>query len=261
MGAYVPIQQSREPGWFETLGQAYQNRAQQQLMQARAQEMQQRDLDLRQQQQDFHDNQEIRRALRPQMNADGKPQPSEAAGQIANLRGLGTTAARKQADAMEQAEFERQQQQYLLQQHHQKIHDHDIEEVSSLAASAMHAPKGMEQTAWTAFVKKAREKGFDLENHLSDLYSPEAAQYYGNLGASALEQIRQQREQDQASETTRHHKWLEQNQANQLSEMQRYHNGMLATRRGSSRAPASQTPSTPQPGINLGDYLPDRRWQ
>jgi len=46
-----------------------------------------------------------------------------------------------------------------------------------------------------------------------------------------------------------------------LSEMQRYHNGMLATRRGSSRAPASQTPSTPQPGINLGDYLPDRRWQ
>jgi len=42
MGAYIPIQQDREPGWFETLGQIYQNRAQQQLMQARAQEMEAR---------------------------------------------------------------------------------------------------------------------------------------------------------------------------------------------------------------------------
>lgn len=266
MGAYVPIQQDREPGWFETLGQIYQNRAQQQLMQARAQEMQQKDQDLRRQQRDFQDDQEIRRALRPQTNADGTQEPREVRNQIAVLRGLGTSAALKQADALEQAELDRQQNHLRLQQQQQELMKTHVENAATLAAASAYADPSMAQNAWDNFYRYSKANNLDPDNHLSPVYDPKAAQYYAHLGMAARQQMQQQLEQDHAADYARRNQSLQQYQTDRLNEMQRYHDEVLATRRpkrdGATAAPIGQPTNGSQaalPRMTLRNFVEEDR--
>lgn len=250
MNTSIPLQQTETPDLLDTLGKAYNLRRQRQIQ----------DDDMRQKNQAFLDDLAVRRAMAPEIGLDGSSQPRAPLDQVTRLTQLGTPGALKTAADLQDMYFNRQRQEALLANEQQDLQAKKLEHVARLAVAAHKAGPGMSQLAWTPFVRAARDAGFDPDNHLSDVYSDEAAEYYGNLGMSALQQMDQQRQQDQDREAALRNQQLQQNQADRQAEMQRYHDQIVATRRGSRRAPVSPS-LAPQPGTSLGDYIPTRRWQ
>lgn len=254
---YIPLPDAQPaPDYLQSLGQVWAARGQQQLAQQRA-------METARAQHNYQNQLKLEDAYRqpPTLLRRDNNQPvtqqdpmQEARDKITRLRGVGTPEASDRADDAEKMLFENQRNQVSLQQQQQQLMKGHVGNAATLAIAAANADPAIAQNAWDAFYRYSKANNLDPDNHLSPVYDPKAAQYYAHLGMTARDQMQQQLELDHAKESARHNQSTEQHQADQLNEMQRYHNQIMNTRRGAPSA----APSAPQLGTSFGDYITNR---
>lgn len=196
---YVPLPDIQQPSYLQTLGQVWGIRERRALANEHA-------IDTAKKQHDLQITQRIDSALQQQPTlinrSTGQPvQQQDPAQQIASaaqrLRAIPSPEAWAKADDLEKAFTAHQTALAALQKQQQEVQDYHIGQAATKFQAVLSAPDGMKQNAWTDAVKYSTDHGLDPEGHLSQIYDPGQAQYFSNLGQTAVQQIQQKREAQQ----------------------------------------------------------------